>query len=178
MYCTFGVDNTGNGTVDAVASHVAHAWATGFRASSQSDQVRPAFAFAQLGTEAGDTVVAQAAVGINGGDSRTLAPQNCAMLARKLTNLGGRKNSGRMFLPWVFEQEVDNTGVMDPNAVTKFSTDLNNFLLALADVAVNGPTPMVILHNEDIHGVTIPPTSVAGLVLDHVIATQRRRMRH
>lgn len=104
-------------------------------------------------------------VGLN---SSSTLPSNCAYLYRKRTALGGRKNRGRMFLPGVGEADVNSLGVISTGVVGALQA-LADDLLTDLDAA---GYPMHILHND-----STPPTQVTALLLDSVIATQRRRLR-
>jgi hypothetical protein len=114
--------------------------------------------------------------GASEGDSTVgMLPQNCALLVRKNTGLGGRKNRGRFFLPgMVSEEGVNNVGIIDTADRTAYQGGADAFLAALGtgDLIL----PMVILHND--YGDDTPdPTPVTSLTVDSTISTQRRRLR-
>lgn len=105
----------------------------------------------------------------NGALSATTAPQNTAMLIRKISATGGRRGRGRMYVPGIDEAFVSNAGVITAGQVTAINTHAATFLTNL--VAANNP--MVILH--DVPEVT--PSPVTGLLCQSLVATQRRRLR-
>lgn len=107
-----------------------------------------------------------------GGSSGDSIPSNGAVLARKRSTRGGRRGSGRMYLPWwLRENECTDTGRLTPSAVTACNTALGGFLDGLATDSLD----MVILHSV---GQTTPgnPNVVTTLTVDPLIGTQRRRM--
>lgn len=100
-----------------------------------------------------------------GGGSGAVAP---ALLVRKITDLGGRKNRGRMYLPGLRESDINEGGVVNPTRVAAaqlFWTDvLGDLSSALFGMAV-------------LHGDSTAPTEVTALTVEGVVATQRRRQR-
>lgn len=104
-----------------------------------------------------------------GTSSTNCLPQNCAWLVRKSTGLGGRANMGRMFIPGVPEAATNNAGVIDSTALTSAQTGMNSFL---SELDTEG-SRMVLLHSSSLN----TPDTVVALIVDDVIATQRRRLR-
>jgi hypothetical protein len=91
----------------------------------------------------------------------------------KRTALGGRKGRGRLFIPWaVADSNVDEAGIIVPATVVTMQTAVTSFLNGIITEGMN----MVLLHSPDKSGVTVPPTTVSSLVVDGMIATQRRRL--
>lgn len=97
-------------------------------------------------------------------------PPNVALLVKKRTALGGKRNRGRLYIPGIDEDTVDTAGVIDPTALVAMQADVTAWL---ADMVTNS-TGMRILHTEPPGEPTIAVTS---LVLDGRAATQRRRLR-
>lgn len=132
-----------------------------------------------VGQDGPDNLRVYVASGINrpGGRSSQFLPQNCATLIRKNTELGGRRNRGRMFIPAMLaEGEVDNVGVIEATSVGIFQDNADAFLDELTSI-VAFPMTMVVLHGSE--GISEPgdPTPVSSLTVDPIIATQRRRLR-
>lgn len=177
MVITFGVEVTDPTFHDSVASHVALAWTTGFSNADISDQLYQKSAVVHIGEEGGEETTQEATINRTGGDHRPIVPQNTAMLARKITAVGGRQNQGRWFLPWVFEAEVDNVGMLDAGSASKYTTDCNAFLTALNSAAGTAATPMVIIHKRNKAGIVHAPTPVTAITCEQLVATQRRRLR-
>lgn len=129
--------------------------------------------FGQDGTD--DLIVESDLVAIPGTSAGAKLPQNCAALVKKRTGLGGRKNRGRVYIPNVLnEAEVSDTGVITGSTVVNFQTYADQWFVNVTGT-VGGlypATPMVILHRDG-----SAPTAVTQLVMDPVLATQRRRLR-
>lgn len=107
-------------------------------------------------------------VGTNSGNPMT---PNVAVLVRKSTALGGRRNRGRSFIPPTFPGE-ENVGPSGTIAAPQLSS-LNTWWQGLyADLATAG-LPAVILHSQ----VPFTPTPVTGVIVMGTVATQRRRLR-
>lgn len=101
-------------------------------------------------------------------------PNNCAVLVRKNTSFGGRRNRGRAFFPpcSLAETAVDNVGNITPSVVTGIQS---NWTELYTDLTTNVTLPLspVILHSDQ----PATPTPVTGFVVQSRIATQRTRMR-
>lgn len=106
-----------------------------------------------------------------GGNATDCLPPNCATLIKKRSNLGGRKNRGRMFLPSPTEAGTDELGGLSGTQLDDVTNFAAAFLLELQET--NGVTRVVILHTDEADA----PTTVESMVPDPKIATQRRRMR-
>lgn len=113
------------------------------------------------------------ATGPGGGAlSNSTPPVNVAVLVKKITSSGGRRNRGRMFLPGVVsEGAVSESGIISSGAVAALQGACTSFL----DLLVTNGTPMYVLHNDPPVGVD--PAPVIVLQVDNVVATQRRRLR-
>jgi len=130
------------------------------------------------------TVGRSTAAGTAGTDSGTKTPSNCALLIRKNTAFGGRENRGRMYIPWLTNKaDVGTTGIISGGDVSSFQSDADTFLGGLAAGADNY---MCIANrhfnlpwdNPDRRLVSVTKgPEVTSLVVESVIATQRRRLR-
>lgn len=98
-------------------------------------------------------------------------PVNCAVLVNKNTDMGGRRNRGRMFLPPAFPSEgsVDEAGAILGSSVTALQGYINS---AIAGWATANYEP-VLYHSE----APFTPTPIVGLSVQGLLASQRRRMR-
>ena len=98
-------------------------------------------------------------------------PVNGALLVKKNTGLGGRRNRGRLFCPPISMDEgtVDVIGNIAPVTLAIIANYWTVFFdqLALIDL---GP---VLFHSET----PFTPTTITGFSLQSQLATQRRRMR-
>lgn len=181
-YVTFGVSTEFSGADPELIGETAmYAFHQGFQATMSPDLDVTGCAVT-IGQDGGEPIITfvtpTTALGGSANDARL--PQNCALLVRKNTNAGGRRNKGRMFVPGVLaEGAVSSTGIIDPGAVATYQGYAVAFYVALND-GIPGPAatsiPMFLLHSTGISAV-IDPTEVSSLTVDNVISTQRRRLR-
>lgn len=116
----------------------------------------------------------------NGLDANTFVPPNVAFLFKKTTGVGGRKNRGRMYLPFALAtSDVSENGTIAGAAVSGGTTQSTAFLAGLvADATAmvienktldtSGPKPFVT-------AITSGPT-VLTFAAEATVATQRRRL--
>lgn len=121
---------------------------------------------------------AEIAVGVNGTLAFESSPVNCCLLVKKTTLFGGRANRGRSYWPGLIsDTDVSEVGIIGGATVTAIQTDISAFLAAV--ITGNGTTTLpidpVILHDET--SPTTAPTPIQSLVVQNLIATQRRRIR-
>lgn len=181
-FITFGVRIDGGIAVDTVAQKVMDSIvldpAPNLLSLIDSD-VTVLSSTARVGQDGGLPLVFTAFGITTGVASGGGMPANCALLLKKRTARGGRRGRGRIFLPWgQVETKVDEAGKITNADVTAAQLGVTSWFNQLATNNV----PMVVLHSESSpdnkHGPTAPgaPDLVTGLVVDAVIATQRRRM--
>jgi hypothetical protein len=105
-----------------------------------------------------------------GATSLEAVPVNCAVLVRKNTASGGRRNRGRLYMPpaWISEGNIGPSGTILSTFVTAVQVRANT---TRARLVTSGQAPMV-LHSDGAAGTLITNFSVDGR-----LATQRRRMR-
>ncbi len=108
---------------------------------------------------------------ILGSQNANSVPPNVSVLVSKKGTLGGRRNAGRMFLPGYEEAKVGADGAVSAGGINELQTALNIFLgdLQVTDTIDN----MVILHSD----AAVAPTPVNSLIVQSIVATQRRRLR-
>lgn len=125
------------------------------------------------GTGSGDPITWESTnSAIVGAITSGVFPPNTAVLVKKTTASGGRRNRGRMFIPAVIsEAGVNNSGQIDPAFLAARQTIADDFLDDT--IGVTGVGNMVILHSE----APSTPTTVTSLIVDQTVATQRRRLR-
>lgn len=108
--------------------------------------------------------------GVNGNRTGALAPPNTTCLVRKQSNLRGRENRGRMYLPgMLLDGDIFDDGTIDISIVAAITTAVQTFLTNVA--AANG-YGQVILHSG-----ASAPTIVDSISTENRVATQRRRLR-
>lgn len=103
-----------------------------------------------------------------GGNGGAAAPPNVAYLVKKVTTLPGRRGRGRMYIPGVIEGNVNAVGVLSDPGLASIQGAINDLIEA---EDVHGFTPF-LLHN----GATAP-TEITTMVVQQLVATQRRRLR-
>lgn len=126
---------------------------------------------AAFGTSGGD-LVAQHLQHTQGTVSDSPITSNCALLVRKNTALGGRRNRGRFFAPPTLLNEgaVDASGNISSSPLASLQTLWTNLFNGLATADLEPQ----LFHQ----GAGAPaPTPVTSFTVDSLIATQRRRMR-
>lgn len=95
---------------------------------------------------------------------------NCALLVQKSTGLIGRKFRGRMYWPSMLaDSSVDELGVIDSSVRSTLQT---HFDAVLSDLQ-GGPDFIPVI----LHGTGGTATTITGVHVESMIATQRRRLR-
>lgn len=97
-------------------------------------------------------------------------PSNTAVIVKKVTAAGGRKNRGRMFVPpaGLGEASIDSSGFYGSGTQAAFQALYTTAIVAMvaADLA-----PFLF------HSDATDPTPITALSVESQVATQRRRMR-
>lgn len=166
MAVTYGVQLTGSMFLSARAALVHDAFA-----DTVLQQMTNEVALERTVLKAGPTTTGPAAEFVQdrfGGQDSESLPPNVAFLVKKVTDLGGRKNRGRLYLPGVPKPSSLDTGLLASGTVTNLNAQLDTFLARME----TEESPLVILHNS-----SSDPTVVSDLELDAKVATQRRRLR-
>lgn len=134
-----------------------------------------------------------------GGQTFAGAPSNVSLLVHKQTSRSGRRGRGRMFVPGITEDRVNQDGTIPGASLTAIQTAFTNFRTALGaapDVNVTGDAVVpVLFHGNTTDTVVTRPSSttvvrtvttgaagplpddITGLTVDSRVATQRRRLR-
>jgi len=136
---------------------------------SSSYAVQPGYVL--FGNDGGDIRIDSTSTEQQGDVGENALPNNCAVLVRKVTGEGGRRNRGRMFIPGISEEAVDATGAIAGTPLSNWNSafdDIQTTLVGLATV-----DNLVLLHDSAPH----TPTVITDLVVQPKIATQRRRLR-
>lgn len=127
-----------------------------------------------VGTNAGGTgpyaTFTSTGAPINGTSAGDRPLANTACLVTKQTAAPGRRGRGRIYMPgFIPSANISRAGVIDPAVLTVRQGLLEDWF----DKCVVEDVPMVLFH------ATAPatPTSVTGLRLETLMATQRRRLR-
>lgn len=178
-YITHGVDLTANTeSYQFVASKIVGAWTQNILAQLPTT-ARVSGVQLQVGQDGPDNLTLFFPYDIAGGSTGDKLPQNCAALVTKVTERPGRTGKGRLFIPsLLLDSVVNNIGVISGAALSALQGDLDLILpyLETPEPGNDAVVSMVLLHNAGVPGGTMP-TPVTDLVLQPVIATQRRRLR-
>lgn len=176
--CTLGVGlGEEGGDFDEAAITAASAWANNIL-PGQSNSLTLVQVDLLVGQDGGDPLVVTSVQGLPGGTASNFLPQNCAVLVQKRTLQAGRSNRGRMYIPLLArEAQVDQYGTIDATERADYQASISGFLADLQAPELGYPAlPPVILHNS--RGADTPdPTLITSMIVDPVIATQRRRLR-
>lgn len=168
---TFGVAITGElVTPGEIAAAVGNLWDT----SGVMGNLTEGVALTEVLVKNGPNATGPSAVyplTVEGEVESPTVPANTSALVTKLTPAGGRAGRGRFYLPGVQENGVAENGQMDPTLTANIQAALTQFLTDLDtnDIA------MVVLHGAGSPITT--PTFVNALVVNQLMATQRRRLR-
>lgn len=124
-----------------------------------------------VGQDGGEPVIGFGTATSAGGRTMSSVTPAIAHLVNKRSGRGGRRGRGFMYLPWaVNEGEVNEAGIINSAANGLMQTALNTTFDNL-----DGPNPMVLLHNSEGNTPAGDPTPVTSLVANAVVSTQRRR---
>ena len=108
------------------------------------------------------------ATDLGGSSSGVIGAAAPAVLVKKSTAAGGRRNRGRMYIPGVTEAQILAGGVLDPTPQSAIQGFVDTMF---ADLEAGGLTACV----EHTDGST--PTEITSFTVDGTVATQRRRQR-
>jgi hypothetical protein len=126
--------------------------------------------FVDIGVTAGPNFTVEGDTVIDGASGADALPQNCSYLAKKVTLTGGRHGRGRMYIPGVPRSGVTDLGTLDSTLQGDFDDALTAMITNV--LAVDGVQGLILFHeNSD------DPSDIYNILGEHVIATQRRRLR-
>lgn len=169
MVTTCGVDVSGaGGDFVGLANDLADLWLTEFGAAGYNFRWTFRGVVLRVGQDGAPPIIAEAPRAVVGTAGISSLPNNCAILVRKQSSVGGRAGRGRWYLPpcYLDEENVDDRGLIS-------SAGLPNLQTAMDGVFAGAE--WVILHDDV--GPAIAPTPITGFIVQQQIATQRRRMR-
>jgi hypothetical protein len=184
MLITYGCNNDASSTAyQALADGFQTAFATAWVAQLDTNLlIQEATCLFGLGTTTPAMAISS---GVAQSGSRVLssAPPNNNMLIQKRTALAGRKNRGRVYLPYSFDETgVDEAGILSGGEVSGAQARANAWLTALD----TNDVPMVIVNRVLSLNPTPPPTQyvssylagqpVTQLIVQALIGSQRRRI--
>ncbi len=164
---TFGMSNTGGAAPLTLGGYIAGLWQTHLRPVTSDaitlDRIKVKRGPNDTGAEA---TYAVATSGTKGG---AVVSPNVTYLVRKVSELGGKRNRGRLYYPCPTEAQVLEGGGLAAAAVTAMTAAWQDFL-----AAINlGGENMAILHSS----LPSAPTAISAMFCESQVATQRRRLR-
>lgn len=169
-YNVFGVDpgtpNDISNTADAIETALSSA--SGYRALLATGATVQGFVYRER-LDATNVAIEERTIGLAGVQPGTLLTPQVALLIQKITGLAGRQNRGRMYMPTLAEDNVDDGGFLIAGALSAFQAAADQFDSDLDLSAV----PMTILHTSP----AVTPSQVSSLQVSPKVATQRRRLR-
>jgi len=160
----FGIAESGSGAA-ADLSTVLSAW---------TSNIMPVLCFGLTCRVAtlvdGDGNLATETANVAGSVTEDMCPPNVAALVKKVTNVAGRINQGRFYLAGIREDNVSDAGALTITLLENLQDAVNGFMSDLGADSVD----LVVLHND---ALTPTPTLVTSLIVQELVATQRRRLR-
>lgn len=172
MLTSIGASWDGSTPYLDIVNGAMEAWDDSTMSSNTTDSTTLTKVIGRFGTIGeGDFIVESSLLPTEGGSTAEPCPNNCSMLVKKLTALGGRANRGRMFYPEVRKDHVNGAGLMDSSWVGTVQDDVEDWMAKLT--TVTGIDALYLFHSDE----EAAPTAITNLVVQAKIATQRRRMR-
>lgn len=175
-YCTFGIHPTGTDPA-TMASSCMTAWLLSVNTVMDSE-VTADQCTVRYGIDGAEDVIGTSSNTVTGVVTQASPSAQVAALVRKNTARGGRRGKGRMYIPWMIsETNVDEMGTIASGSMSTYQAALTGLITQLD----TGNVPMVVLHRPSKPGITHPttpgaPNLVTSLILQSLIATQRRRL--
>jgi hypothetical protein len=127
-----------------------------------------------VGQDGGDPITYEYAATNAGDESGFPMWPNTAVLIKKVTASGGRRNRGRMYVPgFGLRSLITPAGLIDPSYLADFNTNLSNFLEDVNAGTGFSATNLGVLHSRP----PSAPAVITSLVAEAKVATQRRRLR-
>lgn len=172
-----GFDATAfSGNLDTFATAIASAWIGAYGLANILDSY--VFLGVKLYLGPGDPFLVGEDIRSNQGTaSGAPLTSNTTLLLKKTTGVAGVRYRGRMYSPALQVAETGVTGYGTIDATTRTNTQARYDLAFAAMQAVTGVGPYVLFHAPSEDSATPPPTVISSLILEPVVATQRRRMR-
>jgi len=174
-FITFGVHPTSTNPVT-----IAAALSTAFLPfQSQFDsQVTMTETRVSYGVDGSEDTIGVVGSAFAGSRSALSGPPNLAIMFKKQTTRGGRRGTGRMFMPWFCNaSDYDELGTLTGGFLTTANTAAAQWISNLN----TGSNPLVLLHRPSPPDTTHPttpgaPNVVTSMLCDPLVSTQRRRL--
>lgn len=164
------------GTIPGVthASRIHAAFETSFM-PRMWDGVTLSRVVARVGQDGGDDLIFEDdRPPVDGSRSGNFLPQNTATLIRKISGLGGRRNQGRSYVPYIIQSAgASNIGEILSAELAGAQNAADAFMASVLNEDPGPPLQPVILHRTG----SPVPTPFEQFVVDSQLATQRNRLR-
>jgi hypothetical protein len=127
-----------------------------------------------VGQDGGDPITYEYAGTSPGDESSFPMWPNTAVLIKKVTAAGGRRNRGRMYVPgFGLRTLITPAGLIDPSYLADLQTNMDSLLATLNAGTGFNATNLGVLHSEP----PSAPAVITQLKCEAKVATQRRRLR-
>jgi hypothetical protein len=180
LVTTAHFDDTPAGAIEA-ANDILGVWVGLVGAFGNQVTIGPVDVLIGDGTDVPDEATSTGAKG-TGTVTDPIVPSNVALLVKKTNGRGGKKNRGRMYLPWALaENKVDELGNIDATILAGLQTAFTAMVtsLAAADVTLAIANKTLVVGGDGKKHVThigLAVQPVTQLTVEGVVATQRRRL--
>lgn len=166
-----GTDGVGGTIADAFHYAFTDAFRGGLDTSVTIRNAR-----AVVGQDGTEPLVFDSTLISTGAQTRESVAPALALMLDKRTGIGGRRNRGRMYIPWgVAEGQVSETGAIAGASITSWSEACGDFLRNTSGVGESELTELfdfpVLLHSEPL----ITPTPITTMSPNPVVRTQKQR---
>lgn len=174
MITTMGVNvSTWGGDYDGGLEWLSDLWLAALVGSTSDDVTVGPYSLA-VGQDGGDPVTYAYEDSNAGSEPSFPMWPNTAILVRKQTASGGRRNRGRLYIPGAaIRSAISVAGVIDSIFLADFNTNLATFLTTVNAGTGFNPTQLGVLHSEP----PSAPAVITALIAQPKVATQRRRLR-
>jgi hypothetical protein len=174
MITTMGVNvSTWGGDYSEGLEWLSDLWFACFASSLAETVLMGPYSLA-VGQDGGDPVSYTYDVQSPGDESSFPMWPNTALLVKKQSASGGRRNRGRCYVPGLgLRTLVTPAGIIDPSYLADLQTNLDNMLGIINAGSGFNATNLGVLHSEPPGA----PAVITALTAANKVATQRRRLR-
>lgn len=171
--CTLGFEVATPPYTSTNCANALSAWATNMAALHDSEVVYSR-CVALIGNDGPPLRFEAVGTGTGSRSLIPIAPPNVTYLARKVTSFAGRRYRGRMYIPYVSNAGINQTGTLTSAELTILTARLAATVSALVAAGPNAAS-LRLLHASSPLSATPTPTACV-LQADDFVATQRRRL--
>lgn len=129
------------------------------------------------GNDSPEYVTYEYSLPTNGSSSKDTSVPSVACLIRKITDQPGRRGRGRLYQPGVLPEDgTAASGVIASNFLPQLQAAATSWLNGLNAQSAFPAVGMQVLHSSTASGGSHPPATVTSLIVEPLVATQRRRI--